>query len=560
MAWSRIARSSQLSQSLSRIASEGGAPTPAASALRNAAALGPRSRHAASSFHSLACAGLADKCGAGAGGHLYGQNRGISATPSRLLPAAAEPLAAECSDTEDPAEAMAALPDLGPTGLKNKPRVVVLGSGWAACRFLKDVDTSAYDVVCVSPRNHMVFTPLLASTCVGTLEFRSVVEPVSRIQPALATRPGSYFFLANCTGIDTRKHEVYCTVAAGDEQLPTNPYRLRVAYDKLVIASGAEPLTFNIKGVQENAIFLREVNEAQQIRRKLLTNLMLSENPGLSEAEKKRLLHCVVVGGGPTGVEFSGELSDFIMRDVRDRYAHVKDYVKVTLIEANEILSSFDVGLRQYATNHLSKYGVKLVKGVVKEVLPTEIVLSDGTHVPYGLLVWSTGVGPSEFVKSLDLPKSPGGRIGIDEYLRVPSVEDVYALGDCAGFLESTKRPVLPALAQVAEREGKYLAQLFKKLAAQNGGGRAHCGKKADLGEPFVYKHIGSMASVGRYKALVDLRENKDAKGVSMAGFLSWVMWRSAYLTRVVSWRNRFYVAVNWATTLVFGRDNTRIG
>ncbi|XP_048560754.1 internal alternative NAD(P)H-ubiquinone oxidoreductase A1, mitochondrial-like [Triticum urartu] len=560
MAWSRIARSSQLSQSLSRIASDGGAPTPAASALRNAAALGPRSRHAASSFHSLACAGLADKCGAGAGGHLYGQNRGISATPSRLLPAAAEPLAAECSDTEDPAEAMAALPDLGPTGLKNKPRVVVLGSGWAACRFLKDVDTSAYDVVCVSPRNHMVFTPLLASTCVGTLEFRSVVEPVSRIQPALATRPGSYFFLANCTGIDTRKHEVYCTVAAGDEQLPTNPYRFRVAYDKLVIASGAEPLTFNIKGVQENAIFLREVNEAQEIRRKLLTNLMLSENPGLSETEKKRLLHCVVVGGGPTGVEFSGELSDFIMRDVRDRYAHVKDYVKVTLIEANEILSSFDVGLRQYATNHLSKYGVKLVKGVVKEVLPTEIVLSDGTHVPYGLLVWSTGVGPSEFVKSLDLPKSPGGRIGIDEYLRVPSVEDVYALGDCAGFLESTKRPVLPALAQVAEREGKYLAQLFKKLAAQNGGGRAHCGKKADLGEPFVYKHIGSMASVGRYKALVDLRENKDAKGVSMAGFLSWVMWRSAYLTRVVSWRNRFYVAVNWATTLVFGRDNTRIG
>lgn len=387
-----------------------------------------------------------------------------------------------------------------------------------------------------------------------------MVEPVSRIQPALATRPGSYFFLANCTGIDTRKHEVYCTVAAGGEQLPTNPYRFRVAYDKLVIASGAEPLTFNIKGVQENAIFLREVNEAQQIRRKLLTNLMLSENPGLSEAEKKRLLHCVVVGGGPTGVEFSGELSDFIMRDVRDRYAHVKDYVKVTLIEANEILSSFDVGLRQYATNHLSKYGVKLVKGVVKEVLPTEIVLSDGTHVPYGLLVWSTGVGPSEFVKSLDLPKSPGGRIGIDEYLRVPSVEDVYALGDCAGFLESTKRPVLPALAQVAEREGKYLAQLFKKLAAQNGGGRAHCGKKADLGEPFVYKHIGSMASVGRYKALVDLRENKDAKGVSMAGFLSWVMWRSAYLTRVVSWRNRFYVAVNWATTLVFGRDNTRIG
>uniref|UniRef100_A0ACD5V253 Uncharacterized protein n=1 Tax=Avena sativa TaxID=4498 RepID=A0ACD5V253_AVESA len=559
MAWSRMARSSQLSQSLSRIVSEGGAPTPAASALRNAAALGQRgTRAASSSFHSLASLALADKCGA-AGGHLHHPSRGISTTSAKLLPAAAaEAVSAESSDAE--AAAMAAVPDLGPTKPGEKPRVVVLGTGWASCRFLKDVDTSVYDVVCVSPRNHMVFTPLLASTCVGTLEFRSVVEPVSRIQPALATRPGSYFFLANCTGVDTKKHEVYCTVAASDG-LSTNPYRFRVAYDKLVIASGAEPLTFKIKGVEENAIFLREVNQAQAIRRRLLTNLMLSENPGLTEEEKKRLLHCVVVGGGPTGVEFSGELSDFIMRDVRDRYSHVKDCVKVTLIEANEILSSFDDGLRTYAKRHLSKYGVELVKGAVKEVLPKEIVLSDDTRVPYGLLVWSTGVGPSQFVKSLDLPKSPGGRIGIDEYLRVPSVEDVFALGDCAGFLESTGKPVLPALAQVAEREGKYLAQLLKKVAAQKGGGKAHCiSKEADLGEPFVYKHMGSMASVGRYKALVDLRENKDAKGVSMAGFASWVMWRSAYLTRVVSWRNRFYVAANWLTTLVAGRDDTRIG
>jgi NADH dehydrogenase FAD-containing subunit len=114
-------------------------------------------------------------------------------------------------------------------------------------------------------------------------------------------------------------------------------------------------------------------------------------------------------------------------------------------------------------------------------------------------LVWSTGVGPSEFVRSLDLPKSPGGRIGVDEWLRVPTAPDVFALGDCAGFLESTGKPVLPALAQVAEREGRYLAQVAK----QNGG-KAHCAGNAELGEPFVYKHLGSMASVGRYKALVN--------------------------------------------------------
>eukprot|EP00258_Populus_trichocarpa_P019250 XP_006384012.1 internal alternative NAD(P)H-ubiquinone oxidoreductase A1, mitochondrial [Populus trichocarpa] len=481
------------------------------------------------------------------------QSRGIRVTP-QYQSATAERIVEESESEYD--EPM--YPGLEATKPGEKPRVVVLGTGWAACRFMKGLDTRIYDVVCISPRNHMVFTPLLASTCVGTLEFRSVAEPVNRIQSALATSPNSYFYMASCFGIDTDKHEVYCeTVSNGG--LPHDPYQFKVAYDKLVIAAGAEPLTFGIKGVKEHAFFLREVNHAQEIRKKLLLNLMLSENPGISEEEKKHLLHCVVIGGGPTGVEFSGELSDFIKRDVQDRYTHVKDYVKVTLIEASEILSSFDVGLRQYATNHLTKSGVSLMRGVVKEVHPKKIVLSDETNVPYGLLVWSTGVGPSQFVKSLDLPKAPGGRIGIDEWLRVSSVEDVFALGDCAGFLENSGRPVLPALAQVAERQGKFLVKFLNKIGKKDGG-KAFSAKDIPLGDPFVYKHLGSMASVGRYKALVDLRQSKDAKGVSLAGFVSWLIWRSAYLTRVISWRNRFYVAVNWATTLVFGRDNSRIG
>ncbi|KAL5986911.1 Internal alternative NAD(P)H-ubiquinone oxidoreductase A1, mitochondrial [Asimina triloba] len=505
------------------------------------------------------------------GHHIGFWRRGITTFPQHHSPSAER--VAEDSDSEEIVvvddDDRTFWPGLEATKPHEKPRVVVLGTGWGGCRFLKGLDTNVYDVVCISPRNHMVFTPLLASTCVGTLEFRSVAEPVSRIQSALATSPNSYFYLASCIGIDTDKHEVYCEAISNSTGMSQTPYhRFKVAYDKLVISAGAEPLTFNIKGVKEHAFFLREVHHAQEIRKKILLNLMLCENPvveltllptGISEEEKRRLLHCVVIGGGPTGVEFSGELCDFIMKDVRERYAHVKDYVQVTLIEANEILSSFDVWLRRYAANHLTKSGVRLVRGVVKEVLPKKIVLSDGTDVPYGLLVWSTGVGPSDFVKSLHLPKSAGGRIGVDEWLRVPSVDDVFALGDCAGFLEQTGKQVLPALAQVAERQGKFLVELFRSIGKQSGG-KAFCANDVALGDPFVYKHLGSMASVGRYKALVDLRQNKDGKGVSLAGFTSWLIWRSAYLTRVLSWRNRFYVAVNWATTFVFGRDNAKIG
>lgn len=403
----------------------------------------------------------------------------------------------------------------------------------------------------------MVFTPLLASTCVGTLEFRSVAEPIARIQPAISKEPGSYFFLANCTGVDPDQHLVHCETVA-DGPSTEAPWRFKLSYDKLVIALGAEASTFGIHGVKEHAIFLREVNHAQEIRRRLLLNLMLSDVPGISDEEKRRLLHCVVVGGGPTGVEFSGELSDFIMRDVHQRYAHVKDYIHVTLIEANEILSSFDDRLRHYAADQLTKSGVRLVRGIVKDVEPRKLILNDGTEVPYGLLVWSTGVGPSPLVKSLDLPKSPGGRIGIDEWLRVPSAEDIFAIGDCSGFLEVTGKPVLPALAQVAERQGKYLAGLINKLG-KAGGGYANSGKDIDLGKPFEYRHLGSMATIGSYKALVDIRQSKEGRGISLAGFISWFVWRSAYLTRVISWRNRLYVAINWATTFVFGRDISRI-
>ncbi|KAK4441321.1 Internal alternative NAD(P)H-ubiquinone oxidoreductase A1, mitochondrial [Sesamum alatum] len=448
-------------------------------------------------------------------------------------------------------------PGLGPTKGDEKPRVVVLGSGWAGCRLIKDIDTKIYDVVCVSPRNHMVFTPLLASTCVGTLEFRSVAEPIGRIQPAISREPGSYFFLANCTGVDFQNHQVHCqTVTEGVETL--DPWNFKVSYDKLVIASGAQASTFGIRGANEHATFLREVHHAQEIRRKLLLNLMLSDVPGITDEEKHRLLHCVVVGGGPTGVEFSGELSDFIQKDVHQRYAHVKDYIRVTLVEANEILSSFDDRLRKYAIKQLIKSGVRLVRGIVKDVQADKIILSDDTEIPYGVLVWSTGVGPSPFVNSLEIPKAPGGRIGIDEWQRVPSVQDVFAIGDCSGFLESTGRPVLPALAQVAERQGKYIAKLLNRLG-KAGGGRADAAKELDFGSPFVYRHLGSMATIGRYKALVDLRQSKEGKGLSLAGFISWFIWRSAYLTRVVSWRNRFYVAINWLTTFVFGRDISRI-
>ncbi|KAG0598907.1 hypothetical protein M758_12G111000 [Ceratodon purpureus] len=179
-------------------------------------------------------------------------------------------------------------PLLPATRGRQKPRVVILGSGWGACRLLKDINTLVFDVVCISPRNHMVFTPLLASTCVGTLEFRSVAEPVRKIQPALSLSPDSYYMPARCVSIDPDKHEVNCVTIYDDMPGGKTGAEFSVAYDKLVIATGAEASTFGIKGVAEYAIFLRDVKNARDIRTKLLLNLMLCEIPVYIQVRRQK--------------------------------------------------------------------------------------------------------------------------------------------------------------------------------------------------------------------------------------------------------------------------------
>eukprot|EP00850_Spirogloea_muscicola_P007934 SM000041S15493 [mRNA] locus=s41:407125:412020:+ [translate_table: standard] len=428
-----------------------------------------------------------------------------------------------------------------------KPRIVVLGSGWAACRVLRGLRPYRFDLVAVSPRNHMVFTPLLASTAVGTVEPRSVAIPVRNIQPALnSITEDNFYFFAACTSIDPVNHLIYCMSAS-----PEDSRCFTVEYDKLVIAVGSAPNTFGIKGVHENAIFLREIEEARAVRKTLILNLMKANIPGTPEDEKRQLLSCIVVGGGPTGVEFLGELSDFIRRDVHSKFPNLERYLHVTLIEGAEILSSFDEKLRAYAIRALEMEGVTLRKGFVTEVLPKHLSLSDGTSVPYGLLVWSTGVGPTAFVKSLPLEKSRGGRIAVDEWLRVKDVEDIYAIGDCAGYADST--------GLVAERQGRYLSQQLNKLAAKQAA-RAGCRTHEDSMDlpKFKYKQVGSMTTVGGGNALIDLRESKGKGGLSFRGFFTFLVWRSAYLTQVVTWRSRFYVLTNWLTTFLFGRDTSR--
>lgn len=268
-----------------------------------------------------------------------------------------------------------------------RQKLVILGTGWGSYSVLKHIDKKIFDVIVVSPRNHFLFTPLLCSTTVGTLEFRSIIESVRNT----GFRDEHHFQLAEATKLYPEERRLICKSTLNGEELELN-------YDKLVIGVGAVSNTFGVPGVYEHAFFLKEIADARKIRNQILRNFELAMQAGIDEDEKKRLLHFVIVGGGPTGVEFGAEMYDFVREDVTRLYAHEKKNVHVTLIEAQHILPSFDEKLRQFAEKKMrQREQFKLVQSSVMEVHEDGVTLQDGRTIPCGMVVWSTGLAPRQF-------------------------------------------------------------------------------------------------------------------------------------------------------------------
>ncbi len=402
--------------------------------------------------------------------------------------------------------------------------VIVLGSGFAAITFLKRIDLRYYDVTVVSPRNHFLFTPLLPSTTVGTVEFRSIVEPIRR------TRDGDDFVQGTCIALDTEKRKITC-------QSVDPSIQFQLDYDILVIAVGAWNNTFGIPGVKEHAYFLKEVADARNIRERVVDCLERAAIPGIDPAERDRLLNFVVVGGGPTGVEFAAELHDLFEEDLEKTYPHLKPYIRITLFEAaKNILNSFDGDLQEYTAQHFKRQGINLRLGTpVEEVCEDHLKLKNGEIVPTGLIVWSTGNGPTGFVKALPFERDRSGRLLADDHLRMPDHPEIFALGDCATIIGAS----LPQTAQLAMQQGKYLGTLLNREAK---------GKSID---PFTFNNLGMLAYVGESKALADIPKAR----LHWRGILTYFFWRSAYLTRLVTFKNKVRVFFDWLTTSWFGRD-----
>ncbi|XP_010422373.1 PREDICTED: external alternative NAD(P)H-ubiquinone oxidoreductase B2, mitochondrial isoform X1 [Camelina sativa] len=316
-----------------------------------------------------------------------------------------------------------------------KKKVVLLGTGWAGTSFLKNLNNSQYEVQIISPRNYFAFTPLLPSVTCGTVEARSVVEPIRNI--GRKKNVDTSYLEAECFKIDPSSKKVYCRSKQG---LASNGKKeFSVDYDYLVIATGAQSNTFNIPGVEENCHFLKEVEDAQKIRKTVIDSFEKASLPDLSDEERKRILHFVVVGGGPTGVEFAAELHDFVTEDLVSLYPRAKGSVQITLLEAaDHILTMFDKRITEFAEEKFSRDGIDVKLGsMVTKVNEKDIsakTKGEVSSIPYGMIVWSTGIGTRPVIKGFMKQIGQGNRraLATDEWLRVEGCDNIYALGDCA--------------------------------------------------------------------------------------------------------------------------------
>lgn len=303
-----------------------------------------------------------------------------------------------------------------------RPKVVIVGTGWASFRVLADIDTKKNDVTVISPRNHLLFTPMLASSALGTVNQRSICQPV---RPLTAKKNATYYE-SSVVGVDKEKQLVTCKTLGGQE------YNL--PYDKLVVGIGFQPNDFNIPGVKENALFMKETADATRFKDHVLEKLeeaaychALDNDLTLSDEEKwkiQELLTFIVVGGGPTGVELAGELTDFLYNEVANLYKNLKPYIRVHMF-TYDLLNTFDEKLQDYAITHLrKKQNVQVHLGAfVQKVEPNVVHVKLGESamsIRYGTLVWCAGIKPHPFVSDFGFAMNDkGSQILVDPFLKV---------------------------------------------------------------------------------------------------------------------------------------------
>lgn len=404
-------------------------------------------------------------------------------------------------------------------------RVVIAGMGFGGLSAARALAGSDVDVVMVDRNNYHLFQPLLYQVATAALEQESIAYPVR----ALARRwKNTRFRLGEVTGIDFEGRRLLLK----DGDLP---------YDYLIVAVGSRTNFFGMTNVERYSFDLKRLDQAETLRNQVL--LMFEKACREPDPARRRaLLTFVIVGGGPTGVEFAGAMRELSLHVLARDYPEVSpDETRVMLVEAaGRLLTAMPEHLSTYACRRLEQMGVEVrLNASVADADGSRVILADGTVIDAHTLFWSAGVAASELAGRLGAAQGPAGRVRVEPDMSLSDHPDVFVIGDMAFFEQ--EGAALPMMAPVASQQGRFVARAI----------RARIDGRQP--EPFRYVDKGAMATIGRSSAVAV------SHGVSFSGYIAWLVWLLLHLYYLIGFKNRLLVMLNWAYYYFFKDRQVRL-
>jgi NADH dehydrogenase len=393
------------------------------------------------------------------------------------------------------------------------PQVVVVGGGFGGLEAAKALGGAPARVTLVDRRNHHLFQPLLYQVATAVLSPADIAQPIRAV-------------LRDCANVEVVLGDVISVDAEGKHVVLEDGSRL--PYDYLILAAGASHAYFGHDEWEPHAPGLKSLEEATDIRRRLLVSFEEAERETDPE-RRKALMTFVVVGGGPTGVEMAGAIAEIARYSLAKDFRHIDTRdARVILLEAvDRLLLAFPTQLSRYALWDLQRLGVDVRFNTPVTDIKDGVVTAGGTEIKAATVIWAAGVKSSPLGATLGAETDRAGRVIVQPDLTIPGHPEVFVIGDMSSLMGPNGRPY-PGVAQVAKQEGAHVAKNIR---------RAMAGKEM---EPFQYIDLGNMATIGRNAAVADIR------GINLTGFIAWLVWAVVHVFNLIGFRNRLVVGVQW--------------
>ena len=404
--------------------------------------------------------------------------------------------------------------------------VVVIGGGFGGLKFLQRARSSKIQFTLIDKQNHHLFQPLLYQVATAVLSPANIAFPIRRM---FKNYKNVKVILDEAT--DINRNEKTVTISNGEN----------IKYDQLIVSTGSKHSYFGNEDWSKYSNGLKGINDALQIRERLLRAFEKAENEKNIE-KRAKYLNFVVVGGGPTGVEMAGSIAEIAFNNMKEEFRNFNSSdANVYLIEATEnILPMYSDRLSKKAKKYLEDFGVEVRTNEKVVKIENDLVKTDKEEIHTDNVVWAAGNEASPIIKKLNTKTDNEGRAIVDPDCSLKDDGNVFVIGDAANYKDK-KNNTLPGIAPVAIQQGKYLAKIIKSKTI-----------KKDR-KPFKYNDKGMMATVGKYKAIGKIGN------VEVSGFLAWLFWSAIHILYLIGYRSKILVVIEWIFSYLFNKKGTRL-